>query len=164
MYCDLHGHSRRKNAFMYGNSAYDNPEASRVFPYLMSKIAQPHYSYDYSRFNMSRQKEQTARIAVWRDLGAKHSNIFTLEASFCGPKPVKYEPHRGNRKAPNIQELNYHFNSKDFEDIGKKLVQTLTLYREERNNPCGLDDIELAIQKYQIDKENKIEQENLIRQ
>ena len=39
LYCDLHGHSRRKNAFIYGNSSYENPEASRVFPFLMSKIA-----------------------------------------------------------------------------------------------------------------------------
>jgi len=27
-------------------------------------------------------------------------NIFTMESSFCGPKPVKFEPHRGNKKAP----------------------------------------------------------------
>ena len=106
---------------------------------------------------MSRYKEQTARIAVWKDLGMKHSNIFTLEASFCGLKPVKYEPHRGNKKAPSLQDMNYHFNSHDFEEIGKNLVSTLTLYREERNNPCGLDDCELAIQKYQIEKDNKIQ-------
>jgi hypothetical protein len=69
LYCDLHGHSRRKNIFMYGNSELDNPEKSRVFPFLMSKLAQPNFSYDYSRFTMCRSKEQTARIAVWRDLG-----------------------------------------------------------------------------------------------
>lgn len=39
LYCDLHGHSRRKNVFFYGNSQPENPEASRVFPFLMSKIA-----------------------------------------------------------------------------------------------------------------------------
>lgn len=87
----------------------------------------------------------------------KCQNIFTLEASFCGPKPVKYEPHRGNKKAPTLQDLNYHFNSKDYLDIGKNLCQTLTLYRTEKANPCGLDDVELAIQKYEIEKENKIE-------
>ena len=157
LYCDLHGHSRRKNVFFYGNSAPENPEAARVFPFLMSKICQPHYSYDYSRFNVSRYKEQTSRIAVWRDLNMKCQNIFTLEASFCGPKPVKYEPHRGNKKAPTLQDLNYHFNSKDYLDIGKNLCQTLTLYRTEKANPCGLDDVELAIQKYEIEKENKIE-------
>ena len=39
LYCDLHGHSRRKNMFIYGNTLNDNPESSRIFPYLLSKIA-----------------------------------------------------------------------------------------------------------------------------
>ena len=39
LYCDLHGHSRRKNIFMYGNNNADCPEQSRLFPFLMSKIA-----------------------------------------------------------------------------------------------------------------------------
>ena len=68
LYCDLHGHSRRKNIFMYGNNQPENPEASRVLPFLMSKLAQPSFSYDYSRFNTCRSKEHTARIAVWREL------------------------------------------------------------------------------------------------
>jgi hypothetical protein len=55
-------------------------------------------AYDYSRFNYCKSKEQTARIAIWRELGCKLPNIFTMEASFCGPKAVKYEPHRKNKK------------------------------------------------------------------
>jgi hypothetical protein len=94
LYCDLHGHSRRKNVFFYGNSLSENPEATRVFPFLMSKLAQPNFSYDYSKFAVCRTKEHTARIAMWRDLGGKTPNIFTLEASFCGPKAVRLEPHR----------------------------------------------------------------------
>jgi hypothetical protein len=39
LYCDLHGHSRKKNIFMYGNIMEENDEASRIFPFLMSKIA-----------------------------------------------------------------------------------------------------------------------------
>ena len=38
LYCDLHGHSRRKNIFMYGNTLKDTPHATRVFPYIMSKL------------------------------------------------------------------------------------------------------------------------------
>ena len=38
MYCDLHGHSRRKNIFMYGNSIKDAPHSTRVFPYILSKL------------------------------------------------------------------------------------------------------------------------------
>ena len=36
LYCDLHGHSRRKNVFMYGNTDPKIPEATRVFPFIMS--------------------------------------------------------------------------------------------------------------------------------
>lgn len=38
LYCDLHGHSRRKNIFMYGNAMADEPEGPRIFPFLMSKV------------------------------------------------------------------------------------------------------------------------------
>lgn len=38
LFCDLHGHSRRKNIFMYGNNYTEKPEATRMFPYIMSKL------------------------------------------------------------------------------------------------------------------------------
>lgn len=131
LYCDLHGHSRRKNVFMYGNNISENPEAARVFPFLMSKIAQPNFSYDYSKFNICRTKEHTARIAMWRDLGNKNPNIYTLEASFCGPKPVRHEPHRDRQ--PYATELNYHFNTADLMKIGHNLCETLLLYKAEQD-------------------------------
>ena len=39
IFTDFHGHSRRKNIFMYGNLDYENENATKVFPFLMSKIA-----------------------------------------------------------------------------------------------------------------------------
>jgi cytosolic carboxypeptidase protein 2/3 len=36
--CDLHGHSRRKNIFMYGNNFDKQPHRTRVFPYILSKL------------------------------------------------------------------------------------------------------------------------------
>jgi hypothetical protein len=75
---------------------------------------------------------------MWRDLGCKHPNIFTMESSFCGPKPVRYEPHRGSKKAPTNTELNYHFNTADLCSIGQKLCETLLLYRKEKEDILGL--------------------------
>ena len=37
-YCDLHGHSRSKNMFMYGNEIKGRPTATRLFPYILSKM------------------------------------------------------------------------------------------------------------------------------
>lgn len=81
LYCDLHGHSRRKNIFMYGNSIKETPHSTRVFPYIMSKLCD-FFSFEQSRFSLSRVKEATARIAMYKELGI--ANIFTMEASFCG--------------------------------------------------------------------------------
>jgi hypothetical protein len=72
----------------------------------MSKIGKPHFSYDYSRFIVQKNKESTARIALWKEL--KIPNIFTMEASFCGPKVIT-DSKDGNNN------LNYHFTISDFE-------------------------------------------------
>jgi cytosolic carboxypeptidase protein 2/3 len=81
MYCDLHGHSRKKNIFMYGNNFQDNPVATRVFPYILSKLC-GHFSFEDCRFSSCASKESTARVAMWRELNIP--NVFTMETSFCG--------------------------------------------------------------------------------
>lgn len=149
---------------MYGNTSSESQEGSRIIPFLLSKIASPHFSYEYSRFNVCRSKEHTARIAVWRDLGSRHNNIFTMESSFCGPKPVKYEPHRGSKKQPTSSELNYHFNTQDYKIMGEKLCRVLLLYREEQESTMGFQNIEYQIQQYHMDRESKMQQEEALRQ
>ena len=81
LFCDLHGHSRRKNIFMYGNNYQEKPDATRVFPFILSKLCD-FFSFELSRFSMHKSKEATARIAIWKEL--KIPNIFTMEASFSG--------------------------------------------------------------------------------
>ena len=39
LYCDLHGHSRRKNIFIYGNTSSISDERPRIIPFLLSKIS-----------------------------------------------------------------------------------------------------------------------------
>lgn len=127
LYCDLHGHSKRKNVFMYGNTDPKCPEATRIFPYLMSKIAGSHiFSYEYSRFKVQRCKEYTARVTLWREI--KTPNIFTLEASFCGPKP---DGSNLIAKPLDGENLNYHYTVADLMEVGTKLCQTLLYYPHE---------------------------------
>jgi len=41
VFCDLHGHSRKKNIFMYGNSVKnDTKYKERIFPYMLEKQAE----------------------------------------------------------------------------------------------------------------------------
>ena len=88
LYCDLHGHSRRKNIFMYGNTSLENPEETRVFPYILSKLCD-FFSFELSRFSMHKSKDATARIAMWKEI--KIPTIYTMEASFCGPDKGQFK-------------------------------------------------------------------------
>lgn len=61
LYCDFHGHSRSRNAFIYGCSGGSVPKNSsfypnfkykeRIFPYLMSKRCD-YFNYDGCTFTI----------------------------------------------------------------------------------------------------------------
>lgn len=118
MCCDLHGHSRRKNLFMYGNNFENRPHATRVFPFIMSKLLD-FFSFDYSRFSMHRSKEATARVTLFREL--KIPCVFTLEASFCGANKGTLE--------------NKHFMPEHFMLCGRKLLEALIVYTKLQVGP-----------------------------
>jgi len=111
LYCDLHGHSRRKNIFMYGNNLKDKPHETRVFPYIMSKLCD-FFSFEQSRFSMNRLKDGTARIAMFKELNI--ANIFTMEASFCGADRGEYKDR--------------HFSTDYLMEAGSKLMESLIVY------------------------------------
>lgn len=67
------------NAFFYGCNYKDDPLATRIFPYMLSKL-NPAITFKDCRFSYSQYKEGTARVALWKE--AKIPNVFTLEASF----------------------------------------------------------------------------------
>jgi len=49
IFCDFHGHSRRKNIFMYGCHINSSPEDTRLFPFILSTIC-PYFTYNNCRF------------------------------------------------------------------------------------------------------------------
>ena len=85
--CDLHGHSRRMNVFMYGCNVQESPERTREFPLILSKLSS-HFDYKSCSFHMQRSKESTLRISMFKEL--EIANVFTLEASFCGSDSMHY--------------------------------------------------------------------------
>lgn len=111
LYCDLHGHSRRKNIFMYGNHNASAPEQPRLFPFILSKLLS-YFSFEASRFAVQRSKESTARITMWREL--KIPAIYTMEASFCG--------------ADRGPLAGAHFSPDHLQECGRKLCEALILY------------------------------------
>jgi len=116
MYCDLHGHSRKKNVFIYGcDSKYRNQSQQgggrlreRIFPRMLWKNSDT-FSFSDCSFKVQRCKETTGRVVVWRECGI--ANSYTLEASFAG---ANFGVKSG-----------LHMNIQDFEAMGAALCDTM---------------------------------------
>ncbi|KAJ7370497.1 hypothetical protein OS493_032063 [Desmophyllum pertusum] len=124
IYCDLHGHSRKPNVFMYGCTA-DPKMASmsdfveeRLFPWMMSQKAPDKFSFSGCKFRVRKCKESTARVVMWRQMGI--TNSFTMEATFCGANFGDVEKGR-------------HFHVGDFEEMGRHFCEVLLEYSEAKN-------------------------------
>lgn len=83
-FIDMHGHSRKKNVFMYGPEfpIHDGRYLQmRVLPKLMSEQSEM-FRFFSCKFRLQRSKLKTARVVLWRENNIM--NCFTLEASFQG--------------------------------------------------------------------------------
>ncbi|XP_071955490.1 cytosolic carboxypeptidase 2-like isoform X2 [Antedon mediterranea] len=111
MYCDLHGHSRKQNVFIYG---CDNKRIAsrrlreRIFPVILGRNAPEKFNYNSCKFKVQKSKEGTGRVVIWQ-MGILNS--FTMEATFCGSS-------LGSRSKT-------HFNTKDFEAMGYHFCDSL---------------------------------------
>ena len=135
LYCDLHGHSRKKNIFSYAccaTSAHKSlipgdmivplkrnrdaylkvREESRLFAYIMAHVkggenSDISLSFRDSTFNVRKGKKNTARVVVWQELGVPQS--FTIEASFCGAGDNRFDKRckQKGKRAFQSGEMNY---------------------------------------------------------
>ncbi|XP_033018639.1 cytosolic carboxypeptidase 3 isoform X3 [Lacerta agilis] len=127
LYCDLHGHSRKENVFMYGCEKRDHQEEGaglnqRVFPFIMSKRCPDKFSFQDCNFKIQKAREGTGRIVMWK-MGI--SNSYTLEVTFCGSK-------LGSRHGT-------HFSTKDLESIGHHFCESLLDFcnkKKSKYNEC----------------------------
>ena len=123
-FCDVHGHSTKRNVFMYGcnsvafgSTLFATQEAQRggrrelQFPKLFSERC-PVLSFKDCLFAVDKTKENTGRAAVARECAIIHS--YTLEASFCGS-----DLHDGSL---------VHFSTADLQDVGVQLCKTVAAY------------------------------------
>lgn len=125
VYCDYHGHSRKKNIFMYGCSPQmswmpndaQNPACTgnkledsgfKTLPRILHLSSAPFYLQNCS-FVVERVKEATARVVVWRQIGVVRS--YTMESSYCGCDQGKYKDQ--------------HLNTSMLEEMGHKFCEGL---------------------------------------
>ena len=94
IYCDFHGHSRKKNCFMYG-CGKDNSKKEQVFPALVRTNCNT-FAFKDCCFLIQKDREGASRIAIWKELNIV--NCYTLEVSFCGPDAGKHEYRHFNQE------------------------------------------------------------------
>ncbi|XP_078526224.1 cytosolic carboxypeptidase 3 isoform X2 [Lissotriton helveticus] len=115
LYCDLHGHSRKQNVFMYGCATRGQTESTRlrerVFPLMLHKNCPEKFSILACKFKVQKSKEGTGRVVMWR-MGIRNS--YTMEATFCGST-------LGRRRGT-------HFSTKDLESMGFHFCDALLDY------------------------------------
>ena len=120
------GTQEENNIFMYGNSMPEDPSLTRIFPFIMSKLWD-YFSFKDSRFSVTKSKEKTARISLFRELNIPC--IYTMEASFWGADQGEY--------------ANIHFREEHLMNIGRKLISALIIY-------CKIDPYEVVYGKQLI--------------
>lgn len=108
LFCDIHGHNGKKNIFFYGCPTPDSSRKEQVFPLIMSKNCDV-FSYRDCSWAIPKDRENCARVVVWRELGVVNS--FTLEISYLGAGFGKYEC--------------YHFNLQLFSHMGESLLKSI---------------------------------------
>ncbi|XP_076636128.1 cytosolic carboxypeptidase 1 isoform X2 [Colletes latitarsis] len=128
VFVDYHGHSRRKNVFLFGCSRSgswsaadrakpDQPVQYLMLPHLMQRIS-PAFALPLCSFKVERNKESTARVAIWRQLGVPRS--YTMESSFCG--------------CDQGSLAGLHLDTQHLKTIGQDFCQALSMM-----NQCGDD-------------------------
>lgn len=79
MYVDFHGHSRKKNVFMYGcfggHNEYQSHRTNsliRMVPYMLSQRSRI-FSYKDCRFENKKDKETTSRMVFFKEFSIVNS-------------------------------------------------------------------------------------------
>ncbi|CAD5114345.1 DgyrCDS3484 [Dimorphilus gyrociliatus] len=139
IYCDLHGHSRKQNVFMYGCNTTEQTEQNfsspehflkeRLFPFLMSRKAPEKFSFTGCKFQIRKCKESTGRVVMFRQMNIQNS--FTLEATFSGTTICSGE--------------NRHFTVNDYQDMGRVFCETVLEYDEAQTNKSAQTEIFISM-------------------
>ena len=137
MYCDMHGHSMRKNVFMYAcnyrGSGFGIEDGKtnifiRLLPFLLSKRNRL-FSYEDSHFRLERFKEATARIVNFKEFNILAS--YTLEASFFGPELFE----------AGADSEDNHMDTAQLESLGRDLCKQLMIFISPREFRIKLQEL-----------------------
>lgn len=120
MCCDMHGHSKKRNVFMYGCAmktmdclTLRKNLMAKVIPVVMNEKSK-FFTFKDCHFRLEKSKMSTERIVIYNQLEIPHS--YTIEASFFGPL---------NKK---VESTSYHMTEKDLQSIGEDLCKSCLIF------------------------------------
>ena len=126
MYCDMHGHSVKKDVFMYGCCNREKPKENlfiRIFPYMLSRRNKM-FAYKQCSFKMHSSKDATGRMVCFQEIGIIAS--YTMEASFYGPS---HKAALENRSAEaNEANGDAHMTQDHLEGMGRDFCKQLLMF------------------------------------
>ncbi|XP_051776799.1 cytosolic carboxypeptidase 4 isoform X1 [Erpetoichthys calabaricus] len=123
VFCDYHGHSRKKNVFLYGCSIKETLWQSgttastttvkedpgyRTLPKILDRIA-PAFAFNSCNFLVEKSRQSTARVVVWKEIGVLRS--YTMESTYCGFDQGVYK--------------GFQIGTRELEEMGAKFCQSL---------------------------------------
>ncbi|XP_066504830.1 cytosolic carboxypeptidase 4, partial [Hoplias malabaricus] len=129
VFCDYHGHSRKKNVFLYGcsvketlwqsgspinTSSLKEDPGYRSIAKTLDRIA-PAFSFNSCNFLVEKSRESTARVVVWREMQVLRS--YTMESTYNGCDQGVYKGLQ-----TGTQEL---------EEMGRNFCQSLLPLRKD---------------------------------
>ena len=146
LYCDFHGHSIKKDVFMYGCNDPDNKKENifiRIFPLLLAKRNKM-FSFKNSIFRISKDKLSTGRVVCYNDIGIISS--YTMEASFYGPSHSAALENRN----PDPDELNgdAHMTIENLENMGKDFCKQLLVFTNNKEFSKRIREISASFNEY----------------
>ncbi|KAJ3318264.1 Cytosolic carboxypeptidase 1 [Boothiomyces sp. JEL0866] len=149
--CDFHGHSRKKNAFVFG---CENPIGSdiegleKIFPQILAQQASI-FDFNACRFNIEKSKESTARVVLRREF--KIINSFTLESTYCG---MDFGEKRGMQvQIPDLEKMGVDFAKAVNTLLGHAEVNSMCsknivdVTKSAKSTPCSSDQSPIATPK-----------------
>ena len=139
MTIDFHGHSRKKNIFMYGCSGRSRLR-ERIFPKLLERVSEI-FSFKDCVFGLQKSKESTARIVLYKEVGI--NNSYTLESSFCGADFGKHS--------------DFHFSTEHYQEIGHNLCDAILDFCDPDQSKIKaiLDELELLFPRAEEESEEE---------
>lgn len=129
MFCDMHGHSMKKNVFMYACSPNLDKKKKilmSLIPFSLSKTNKL-FSFKGTKFRTEKFKQGAARVVLYKEFDI--INSYTLEASFYGPEHQAALQNRDPIDGEPIGET--HMNIDHLKSLGRDLCKQLLAFRSQ---------------------------------